>query len=284
MRLRHRKQQTLRPHGDHGVGANGEQAAASRPAATEQLRRHLVGTRLAGEVATSPASTLENCGRLMEGDPRYTFGLSDHERISLLHAVTAVRSLCGGDPGGADPHGPGYIDPEATLAAIDRHRSRLAAFAATGGRVVFATGHPTGLLGHYQALARALQVAGCDLLIPLDDVYLHADERGRRGVRYLDGVACVFNGAALLHTHRSWYMEAMLDELGDDVDLVVGDHGMAGAAIERGIPTLSIADVNDPALPLAQHRGRTDAVLPIDDNLAPRLYLPVTAAMLDWTT
>jgi hypothetical protein len=35
------------------------------------------------------------------------------------------------------------------------------------------------------------------------------------------------------------------------------DHGFAGAAIERGIPTLSIADVNDPALPLAQLRGRT---------------------------
>jgi hypothetical protein len=48
---------------------------------------------------------------------------------------------------------------------------------------------------------------------------------------------------------------------------------MAGAAIERGIPTLSIADVNDPALPLAQVRGRTDGVLPIDDNLAPRAML-----------
>jgi hypothetical protein len=55
---------------------------------------------------------------------------------------------------------------------------------------------------------------------------------------------------------------------------------MAGAAIERGIPTLSIADVNDPALPLAQVRGYTDAVLPIDDNLAPRLFVPVTGAML----
>jgi hypothetical protein len=31
---------------------------------------------------------------------------------------------------------------------------------------------------------------------------------------------------------------------------------------------------------LAQMRGRTDGVLPIDDNLAPRLFLPVTAAML----
>ena len=74
----------------------------------------------------------------------------------------------------------------------------------------------------------------------------------------------------------------MLDELDDDVDVVIAGHGMAGAAIERGIQTLSIADVNDPALPLAQLRGRTDAVLPIDDNLAPSVFVPVTAAMLDW--
>ena len=55
----------------------------------------------------------------------------------------------------------------------------------------------------------------------------------------------------------------------------------AGAAIERGIPTLSIADVNDPALPLAQVRGLTDAVLPIDDNLRPALFEPVTSYVLE---
>lgn len=264
----------------------GQQRAApegGRALPTDRLRRHLVESGLAGEVATSPASTLANCGRLVEGDPSYTFGLSDHQSATFLEAVTAVRLLFGGDPGGAqDPRGSGYIDPEATLEGIVRHRSWLTALAAHGGRVLLATGHPTGLLAHYQALARALQASGCELLIPLDDQYLRTDESGKRGVRYLDGVACVFNGASLLHTHRSSSMEAMLDELDNDVDLVIGDHGMAGAAIERAIPTLSIADVNDPALPLAQARGRTDGVLPIDDNLTPRLFLPVTAAMLDW--
>lgn len=250
---------------------------------TDALRRQLVASGLAGEVATSPASTLANCGKLVDGDPDYTFGLSDYRSATFLEAVSAVRRLCGGDPGGAtDPRGSGYIDPDATLWGIRRHRDWLAAAAARGARVLLATGHPTGLLAHYQSLARALQASGCELLIPLDDVYLRTDETGKRGVRYLDGVGCVHNGASLLHTHRSCYMEAMLDETGHDVDLVVGDHGMAGAAIERALPTLSIADVNDPALPLARARGRTDAVLPIDDNLAPRLLLPVTTAMLDW--
>ncbi|MFO8075914.1 MAG: phosphatase, partial [Egibacteraceae bacterium] len=62
----------------------------------------------------------------------------------------------------------------------------------------------------------------------------------------------------------------------------VADHGLAGAAIARGLPTISIADVNDPGLPLAQVRGRTDGVLAIDDNLAPRHFLAVTEAMLAW--
>ncbi len=86
-----------------------------------------------------------------------------------------------------------------------------------------------------------------------------------------------------MHTHRSGLAEAMLDELERqrrNPDLVLADHGYAGAAVERRLPTLSIADVNDPALMLAQARGRTDAVLPIDDNLAHRSFEPVTAAVL----
>jgi hypothetical protein len=194
--------------------------------------------------------------------------------------------LCGGDPLNSDePDGPGWIEPDAALAGIARHRRMLRDAAHSGGlSVLLATGHPTGLLAHYQALARALQSNGSRLLAPLDDQWIEWDDDGRRlGIRFLDGVACTFDGASLRHTHRSVFMEAMLDALdGDAVDMVVGDHGMAGAAIAAGLPTLSIADVNDPALPLAQARGRTDAVLPIDDNLAPSVFVPVTGAMLDW--
>jgi hypothetical protein len=254
------------------------------------LREHLVSSRLAGEVATPPASTLTNCAKLMAGNEHYTFGLPDWEDATLLEAVAAVRMLCGGDPGGAEEqHGPGWIDPDRTVQAIGHHRARLADLVGGGGgRVLLATGHPTGLLPHYAAVARALQRHGSELLAPLDDVFLSirdGDRQRPRGIRFLDGVGCLFDGGRLLHTHRSRYMEAMLDSLGGGpgvVDLVIADHGMAGAAIARGLLTLSIADVNDPALPLAQARGRTDGVLTIDDNLAPRLFVPVTQAMLSW--
>jgi hypothetical protein len=249
------------------------------------LHEHLVSTGLAGAVATAPRSTIDNCARLVAGDPRCTFGLSDWRDTTIRECVDAVRSLCGGDPGGAaDPDGPGTIDPDATLHGIERHRSTLAAAAASGGlRVLLATGHPTGLLGHYATLGRALQQRGSRLLVALDDTTIRTGEDGRRrDIRFVEGVACVSDGGSLRHTHLPDYMQAMLAHLGGAVDLVVADHGMAGAAVEAGITTLSIADVNDPALPLAQVRGRTDGVLVIDDNLAPRHLVPVTAAMLDW--
>lgn len=253
---------------------------------TTDLARHLVRSRLAGAVQTSPRNTINNCHKLVRGDDSYTFGLDDWRHVTVEQSIAAVRQVCGGDPADSDdPDGPGWIAPDAAMAGIATHRRRLRDAADTGSlRVLFATGHPTGLLAHYQALARGLQGAGSMLLSPLDDQWVDRDRLGRDlGIRFLDGVACVYDGASLRHTHRSVFMEAMLDGLGRDaVDMVVGDHGMAGAAIAAGLPTLSIADVNDPALPLAQVRGHTDAVLPIDDNLAPSLFVPVTRAMLDW--
>ena len=62
-------------------------------------------------------------------------------------------------------------------------------------------------------------------------------------------------------------------------DLVVADHGFAGAAIEAGVETLSIADVNDPALIVARAQGRTEVVVVMDDHVAPDAYWPCLQAV-----
>ncbi len=246
------------------------------------LRNHLIEARLAGSVQTTPGHVTANCKKLVSGDPNYTFGLSDWESATEEEVRAVVAELCGDAAVDADPDGPGWIDPDATMAAIEGQRAKVGAHAGAGSAVLLATGHPTGLLPHYMALAAALRHAGCEVLAALDNCWLTEGEN-RRGVRFLGGVACVWSGGDLVHSHRPRYMEAILDELGRQgrrPDLVLGDHGMAGAAAEVGIDTLGIADVNDPALFLAQARGRTDSVMPIDDNLAPRLFEPVTAAVL----
>ena len=263
------------------------------PTSTASLLDHLVSSHLAGPVATSVRGSLDNCRHLVAGHPEYTFGLSDWQDATFEEAVAAVEAA-GGLPGGlagASPDDGAFIDPEAAVAAIARHRDRLAPFRERGGgRVLLATGHPFALLAHYGALARALADAGTEVVRPLQGVRgrLATPDGRSASIRYLDGVACLYQDAALRHTHRPNVMNAMLDDLegptrsggGSVVDLVVADHGFAGAAVERGIPTLSIADVNDPALPLAQARGRTDGVLVIDDGLDAALFVPVTEAML----
>ncbi len=49
-------------------------------------------------------------------------------------------------------------------------------------------------------------------------------------VRYIGGVGCLADWGNLRHTHSSAPMEALLDD-GQWPDLVLGDHGFAGAAI-----------------------------------------------------
>ncbi len=248
-----------------------------------ELLSHLVVSRLAGRVNTTTASSVTNAARLVEGDPDCTLGLADWRDATYEEVLDAVREAGGTRLDEEHPDG-GYIDPELTLAQIRNHGRLLAAFlAAGGGRVLLATGHPI-LLPHYGTVARALASAGCELLRPLDgeEGKLTSPEGRPCSVAYVDDVAVLAFDGNPHHTHRSLYMEAMLDTIGrgGGVDLVVADHGFAGAAIEAGIQTLSIADVNDPALPLAQARGRTTGVLLIDDGLDPALFVPVTEAVL----
>jgi hypothetical protein len=73
-------------------------------------------------------------------------------------------------------------------------------------------------------------------------------------------------------------MRRMLAESAPDV--VFADHGFAGAAIERGVDTVSIADVNDPALIVAKAQGRTGVVVVMDDNVQPDTYWPCFQAIV----
>jgi hypothetical protein len=85
------------------------------------------------------------------------------------------------------------------------------------------------------------------------------------------------DGASMKHTHSGEPMARMLAERRPD--LVFADHGFAGGAIEHGVPTVSIADVNDPALLLARAQGRTEVVIVMDDNVRPEDYWPCFQAI-----
>lgn len=246
------------------------------------LRAHLVASRIAGEVDTSRQNNLRNIGRMLEDAPDYWFGLRRTRDWSFDEVFDVMVRRCGIDADPEHVEGVDTIDPDLTIAALTKHRDRLALAAERKERVVLATGHPTGILVIHLETAAFLKRAGCDVLTPDVDWTWPWDTdwgRGRpRHVRWLNGVAVLASGGELLHTHRPEPMAAILDAVAPD--LVVADHGWAGAAAEAGIETLGFADCNDPALFVAEEEGKPIVTVPLDDNVPPHLYAPLSAFLL----
>jgi hypothetical protein len=245
------------------------------PSERAALREHLLAEGIAGDTRTPRDNVVSNAQKLATGDPDKAFGF-DFAGLDLEEVLAAVAALCGCSADTAERTGPGVIDPERTLDELEAAAARLALASERGERVLLATGHPAGLLPLYAGVGRGLTAGGAKLVALRQGDRLGQDPAARRRerVRYLDAVACLTDGASLFHTHESWPMERVL-EAPEVPDLVFADHGFAGAAIVRGIETLAIADVNDPALSVAKARRMTDTVIPLDDNLDPDRYVPL---------
>ena len=240
----------------------------------EELGRHLVSTRIAGSVQTAVADVLRKAERVAAGDPEHCFGLSGMSRYRPDDVLAQISAQFGWAYSEGEPlTGPTYIDPDLLLNELDRAARRLARAARNGESVLFATGHPTGVLTLHQQVCAAMRSGGAKVSRPADGIAFRLGEH-RRQVRYVQHVAVLASGANLYHTHDAHPMELVLDQAGE-VDLVVGDHGWAGAAAERGIDVIGLADINDPALPMAKAEGRAGIVLPMDDNVLPVHYDPV---------
>jgi hypothetical protein len=209
--------------------------------------------------------------RLVDGDPDLQFGLTGVDGLPFERVLALVAEAAGFDPDPAVRHGLIVVDPDRVLDACGEVGDRLARAAERGERVLLATGHPTGLPLLYQETARLLEEGGAKLLRPLEG-YTWERWGRRRQIRYFQGTAMLTDRTSALHTHEPEAMERMLEEALPD--LVFADHGFAGAAIEAGIDTVSIADINDPALVVARSQGRGGPVIVMDDNVQPEDYWP----------
>lgn len=249
----------------------------------DELREHLIRTGIAGAVATPREDNLEKYRSLAERDPYHLFGLTIAERWDFRQILALMSKAVGvnADPGYTE--GPDTIDPDRTIDAVEAMADRIAAaLRAPRPRLLLATGHPTGLLTVHLAIARFARAHGAVLLHPAEG-WRHRTGRGHGAqvIRYLDGVAMLAERGAFVHTHEAAPMAAMLAELGAErPDLVIADHGWAGAAGEAGLPVVGFADCNDPALFVGEADGKIDVVVPLDDNVSPRYYGPLTAYLL----
>ena len=266
----------------------------------KELRAHLVRTMIAGDVATPRQNNLLHYRRMANGDPSYQFGLELKPSWSERSVLEMMVKRCGVDPDPLHLYGDDTIDPEITLDTLEAMGERIGLAARRRERVILATGHPFALTPLYQAVARALEDAGCRVLAPAAGWTYEVDagyggSELRRIVHAAPGVA-MLEGEDLRthHTHDSRPMEAMLRELAvsgseedteakPDIwpDLAIADHGWAGAAGQAGIDTVGFADCNDPALFAGAAEGKIDVVVPLDDGVSAHHYAPLTAYILD---
>jgi len=241
------------------------------------LREHLVTTRIAGDVATSRRSNTSNIRRMLDRDPHYTFGLELGPYDSYEAALAVMAERVGIDPDPTRVDGRDRIDPDLVIAGLAAGRELLADVVRHHGRVLFATGHPTGMLGMYVRLAAGVVAAGAEVTTAGDGVALSLDGEPR-WIRYVGGVAVLASGADLFHTHLPDPMQRLLTTA--TADLVIADHGWAGAAATAGLRTIGFADCNDPALFIGAANRVVDVAVPLDDNVLPRFYDPLADHML----
>ncbi|MGH3343721.1 MAG: phosphatase [Carbonactinosporaceae bacterium] len=256
----------------------------TRPPERAELHAHLVRHRIAGRVATPRENNLRNYRMMSARDPHYLFGLAPRGPWSPEGVLALMADRVGVSPDPAYRSGPDTIDPDRTIDRLDEMAARIGKAAQGRQRVVVATGHPEGLMPVHGAVAGALAAAGCAVLTP-DATGHYAGSAGER-VGYVARVAVLASAAGGgVHTHSPEPMRAVLASLRDAgerlPDLVVADHGWAGAAGQAGVDAVGFADSNDPALFVGEAEGAVEVAVPLDDNVAPRLYEPLTAYLLD---
>jgi hypothetical protein len=245
-----------------------------RPYPREELARALEAGGVAGPAGHPHHNVFGNIRMLAEHDPDKLFGLSDlPEPFGFEDIVRIVGEASGVPIDALATEGSPDIDAGAVLDACGAMGERLAEAARRRRRILFATGHPGDLDPLYGAIAKLAAARGGRIVRPAEgESWWDGDAGHVWTIAYHGSVGMVTDGERPRHTHRPEAMERMLSE--ERPDLVVADHGFAGAAIQAEVETLSIADVNDPALIVAKAQGRTDVVVVLDDHVPPENYWP----------
>ena len=258
------------------------------------LLEHLLASGIAGGVATPRENNLLHYRLLADRDPYYQLGLDPSPGWTAASVLELMAQRVGVDPDPRHRSGSDTIDPERTVAAIERYADRLAAAVLGRETVYFATGHPLQLAELYQRLADALRGRGCRILRAGEGWGYDASTRygpKRLTIGYsaafgtsdasLGGgdIAALEDAGGPVHSHAARPIRATFAALataGEPLpDLVVADHGWCGGAAQAGVDAIGFADCNDPALFVGEHEGVVRVAVPLDDGLEPAAYTPL---------
>ena len=248
--------------------------------AAAELASYLDSVGITGKVATPRQDNLRHMQLFLDGNEHLEFGVRLTRTWSLDEVFDLMHERVGTSADRDHLEGQDTIDAHKCVAALDRFADRFGAAVRSGSRILFATGHPAGLLPVHAALAAAAERGGATV------VKVREGQPFRDGdIRQLFGVLAWHQYGGLVHTHYPEPMRLSLELLASQgapaPELIVADHGWAGHAASVGIPTLGFADCNDPGLFVSEAEGQLEVAVPLDDNLCPGLYEPMTSYVLE---
>jgi len=244
----------------------------------ETARRRIEECGLAGQdTRHNRAANLQAIRNVLDGDSHYTWDIPGLEDFSFEETLETIASItgCSHDPTVTD--GGGYISPNATLKALEAAAGKISAVAKGGGSFLLGTGHPGSLLWFYVELGRLIRAWGGEVLQPARGASVPPNHE----LGYIDGVAVTTDRASLMHTHGHFAMDVMIEQA-TRVDLVIADHGYAGAAINANVQVIAVMDTNDPALALASRLSVGVLIIPMDDNRPLNAYMPVVQTIQEF--
>ena len=245
-----------------------------------ELAAYLDSVLITGAVATDRRDNLRHMQLFLEGSEHLGFGVRTTRQWTVDEVFDLMHERVGINPDRSHLSGQDTIDSAKCVAALDRFAAVFGAAVAAGHRILFATGHPAGLLPVHAALAAAARAAGATVVEVPEGQHFGAGD-----IRQLFGVLVWHQHGSLMHTHSPDPMQLSLELLaatgGPSPDLVVADHGWAGFAASAGIPALGFADCNDPGLFVSEAEGQLAVAVPLDDNVCPGLYEPMIEYLLE---
>jgi hypothetical protein len=230
------------------------------PPRPPSVRRQLTRSRAAGPHARLGASGLADIERRVAlDDPRVLCGLDAFGDLDPVEVHAVARRVWGvGDDGPSVA-----IDPDRTLGAFGVALARIESVARRGGRIACATGRPASLLPLVRALHDLAVAFGADVPRRFQTEVFHAEGRAARRLVWIEGVAMLTDGDALLATDGRDAGEELLFHVGRP-DLVIGDGGFVGCATRAGIEVVALADLDHVALAVAAARGAPVTIVPLD--------------------
>lgn len=228
------------------------------------LKQTLVALKLAGKLnRNTPESNRQAIREMLAQNSYWTFGSEDVAGYGLTYdqAAAVMASALGVTVERFASDEISFIDPDKTVQGLTTGLERLEAVARDGGSILLATAHPGSLLGFYTIIGRYLSELGAELCVPDRPV----PARNNRWIDAVEGVLVLSDEGNLMHSHDDMGMKEVIETLKPDI--AFSDHGFAMAAINAGVSTVAIFDVDDPALAMAASvRPEYVVGVPMNDN------------------